>query len=49
MLKDRVPYREIGTAPLSEPAKQKRVPRLQRQMEQLGFMVTLQPAQPAVA
>ncbi|MDQ5852774.1 MAG: IS110 family transposase [Chloroflexota bacterium] len=49
MLKERVPYREIGTAPLSEPAKQKRVTHLQRQMEQLGFMVTLKPAQPAVA
>ncbi len=49
MLKERVPYREIGTAPLSEPAKQKRVNHLQRQMEQLGFRVTLQPAQPAIA
>jgi len=49
MLKEHVPYREIGTAPLSEPAKQKRVTRLQRQMEQLGFIVTLQPAHVAVA
>ncbi len=49
MLKEQVPYREIGTAPLSEPAKQKRVTRLQRQMEQLGYIVTLQPAQPTVA
>ena len=49
MLKERVPYREIGTAPLTEPAKQKRMARLQREMEQLGFRVTLQPAQPAAA
>jgi transposase len=49
ILKERVPYREIGTAPLSEPTKQKRVTRLQRQMEQLGFIVTLQPAQLAAA
>jgi transposase len=49
MLKERVPYREIGTAPLTEPAKQKRMSRLQREMEQLGFRVTLQPAQPTAA
>ena len=48
MLKEHVPYREIGMAPVSEPTKQKRVTRLQRHMEQLGFMVTLQPVQPAV-
>jgi hypothetical protein len=48
MLKEHVPYREIGPAPVSEPTKQKRVTRLQRQMEQLGFMVTLQPREPAV-
>jgi hypothetical protein len=49
MLTDHVPYREVGSAPRSEPAKQKRATRLQREIEQLGFMVTLQPAQPAVA
>jgi transposase len=49
ILKERVPYRELGTAPLSEPAKQKRMARLQREMEQLGFRVTLQSAQPAAA
>ncbi|MDP9314093.1 MAG: IS110 family transposase [Chloroflexota bacterium] len=49
MLKEHVPYREIGTAPLSERTKQKRVTRLQRQIEHLGFMVTLQPTQPVVA
>jgi transposase len=45
-LKDHVPERALGTAPLSEPTKQKRGARLQRQMEQRGCMVTLQPAQP---
>jgi transposase len=49
ILKERVPYRELGTAPLSEPAKQKRMARLQREMEQLGVRVTLQSAQPAAA
>jgi transposase len=49
MLTDHVPYREVGTAPRSEPAKQKRATRLQREIEQLGFMVTLQLAPPAVA
>lgn len=34
--------------PLRESTKQKRVTRLQRQMEDLGFMVTLQPVEPAV-
>lgn len=48
MLKEHVPYREIGPAPLRESTKQKRVTRLQRQMEDLGFMVTLQPVEPAV-
>lgn len=43
MLKDRVPYREIGTAPVPEPVKRKRAERLQRQIEQLGFSVHLEP------
>jgi transposase len=42
MLKDGVPYREYGTAPVPEPVKQKRVERLQRQIEKLGYSVTLQ-------
>ena len=37
MLKERVPYREIGAAPQSEPAKRKVVERLQRQIERLGY------------
>ncbi len=37
MLKKRVPYREIGAAPQSEPAKRKVVERLQRQIERLGY------------
>ncbi len=37
MLKERVPYREIGAAPQSEPAKRKLVERLQRQIEKLGY------------
>jgi transposase len=44
MLKDRVPYREIGTMPVPEPVKRKRVERLQRQIEHLGFAVHLEPA-----
>ncbi len=44
-----MPYREIGTALLSESVKQKCVTRFQRQMEQLGFIVTLQPAQITIA
>jgi transposase len=44
LLKDRVPYREIGRAPLSEPARQKRAAHLQRQIEQLGYTISLQPA-----
>ncbi len=39
MLKDRVPYREIGTTPPSEPAKRKLAERMQRQLERLGFTV----------
>ena len=42
MLKDRVPYREIGTATLSDLAKQKQAERMQRQIEKLGYTVTLQ-------
>ncbi len=42
MLKDRVSYREIGTAPLSDLAKQKQAERMQRQIEKLGYTVTLQ-------
>jgi transposase len=43
MLKERVPYREIGTAPVPEPAKRKRAERMQRQIEQLGYTVHLEP------
>jgi transposase len=43
MLKERVPYREISTAPLPEPVKRKRAERLQRQIEHLGFAVHLEP------
>jgi transposase len=41
MLKERVPYREIGAAPQSEPAKRKVVERLQRQIERLGYTATV--------
>jgi transposase len=44
MLKERVPYREIGTAPPSEPAKRKLVERLQRRIEQLGYTTEVKPA-----
>ncbi len=44
MLKHREPYREIGTAPSSEPAKRKLAARLQRRIEQLGYTVTMAPA-----
>ncbi len=37
MLKERMPYREIGAAPQSELAKRKVVERLQRQIERLGY------------
>jgi transposase len=43
MLKDRVPYREIGTTLAPEPVKRKRVEQLQRQIEHLGFAVHLEP------
>ena len=43
MLKERTPYREIGTAPVSEPAKRQRAARMQRQIEQLGYTVHLEP------
>jgi transposase len=48
MLQDRVPYRELGTAPVPEPVKRKRAERMQRQIEQLGYTVHLEPA-PAAA
>ena len=44
MLKDRVPYREIGTAPPSASAKRKLAERMQRKIEDLGFTVKLEPA-----
>ena len=44
MLKDRAPYREIGTTPPSEPARRKLVERLQRQIEKLGYTAEVQPA-----
>ncbi len=37
MLTDHMPYREIGAAPQSEPAKRNVVKRLQRQIEKLGY------------
>jgi transposase len=46
MLKDRVPYREIGTTPPSEQAKRKQAERMQRKLEHLGFTVHLEPAAP---
>jgi transposase len=49
MLKERVPYREIGTTPQSEPAKRKLAERMQRRIEQLGFTVNLEPVAPAAA
>ena len=49
MLKDRVPYREIGTAPPSESAKRKLAERMQRRLENLGYMVRLEQATPAAA
>jgi transposase len=44
MLKDRVPYREVGTAPPSESAKRKLAERMQRKIEDLGYTVKLEPA-----
>jgi transposase len=49
MLKDRVPYREIGTAPPSEPAKRKLAERMQRRLENLGYTVRLEQTTPAAA
>ena len=46
MLKDRVPYRETGTASLSEHTKRKVAERKQREIEQLGYTVTLAPGVP---
>jgi transposase len=48
MLKDRVPYREMGAAAPSETAKRKLADRMQRRLEKLGYTVRLEPApQPA--
>ena len=49
MLKDRVPYREIGSAPPSEPAKRKLAERMQRRLENLGYTVRLEHTTPAAA
>ncbi len=43
MLKNREPYREIGSAPPSDAAKRKLAERLQRRIEKLGYTVTLAP------
>ncbi len=49
MLKERMPYREIGTAPQSETAKRKVVERLQRQIEKLGYTAEVKaPGEPAL-
>ncbi len=49
MLKDRVPYREIGATAQSEPAKRKVVERLQRQIEKLGYTAEVKAiAEPAL-
>jgi len=48
MLKDGVPYREVGLAPLSETTTRKLAKRMQRQLEKLGYSVQLEPVpQPA--
>lgn len=49
MLKDRVPYREIGTTPPSEPAKRKLADRLVRKIEQLGYTAKLELPAPVPA
>ena len=49
MLKDRVPYREIGTAPPSETAKRKLAERLQRRLEKLGYTARLEQMAPTTA
>ena len=49
MLKERVPYREIGSAPQSDHAKRKAAERMQRKIEQLGYTVKLDPVLPAAA
>ncbi|MDQ5853957.1 MAG: IS110 family transposase [Chloroflexota bacterium] len=49
MLKHREPYREVGSGPQSEAAKQKLAERMQRRIEKLGFTVKLEPVAPAVA
>ena len=43
MLKDRVPYRERGAGPPSEPMKRKLAARMQRKIEELGFTVQITP------
>ncbi len=48
MLKHREPYRELGTAPASEPAKRKLVERMQRRMEKLGYTVHVELITPPV-
>jgi len=45
MLKERVPYREIGAAPLNDQAKRKLAERMQRQLERLGFTVHVDPVE----
>jgi hypothetical protein len=49
MLKDRMPYRDVGSGPLPEPVKRKQAERMQRQLEKLGYTVKLEPAAPLAA
>jgi transposase len=49
MLKDGMPYQEIGTTPLREPAKRQEAERMQRRIEKLGFTVRLEPVAPVPA
>ncbi len=49
MLKHREPYREIGSGPPSELAKQKLAERMQRRIEKLGYVVKLEPVVLAAA
>ena len=49
MLKEGVPYREFGSAPLPEAVKRQRAERMRRQIEQLGYTVKLEPAAPVAA
>ena len=48
-LLERVPYREIGTAPPSESAKRKLAERMRRRLENLGYTVRLEQTPPAAA